>query len=68
MGKFVPTIRFRLAMAFGLPALLTLTLAVVSISALHQRPAVHQGVFDVSWLVAAIAGLIIAMLTAAYFH
>jgi methyl-accepting chemotaxis protein len=64
MHKFVPTIRFRLAVAFGLPAILTAAYAVLSNAAVR----VDMGVYKLTWSLPVIALTTIALLVAGYFH
>jgi methyl-accepting chemotaxis protein len=68
MRKFVPTIRFRLALAFGVPALLTLASSFIAIkTVVWQLRAGDSGSSAATWLLA-IAAVTLTMLAYSYFH
>ena len=68
MRKFVPTIRFRFSLAFGVPALLTLASSFIAGTAIVERAgSAGSGVPNATWLLA-IAALTLAMLVYGYFN
>jgi methyl-accepting chemotaxis protein len=68
MRKFVPTIKFRLAVTFGTPAVLTLALGFLSSSRLGEQAVTRPTGQALTWLFPAIAATTIAILTLGYFH
>lgn len=69
MGKFVPTIRFRLGIAFGLPGVLTSIGGVVAMLRLKHFPGspdMYMSALD--WIVPGCAMLNIALLALGYVH
>lgn len=69
MRKFVPTIRFRLAMAFGAPAFLTLASGVLWGNAWREGAAgIPLAAHGAPWLLPTITGVTIAILVFSYFH
>ena len=68
MRKFVPTIRFRLALAFGFPAFLTLVSSFVACTTMvGQAHGVDSITPAAAWLLA-IAAMTVATLAYSYFH
>ncbi|KXU84302.1 chemotaxis protein [Paraburkholderia monticola] len=68
MRKFVPTIRLRLALAFGVPVLLTLASSfIANRTIVWQVRAADSDSSAATWLLA-IAAVTVAMLTYSYFH
>jgi methyl-accepting chemotaxis protein len=69
MGKFVPTIRFRLGVAFGAPGVLTLVGGVATMlrwQDLPGSPAMHMGAID--WVVPVCALVNVVLLAYGYVH
>ncbi len=69
MNKFVPTIRLRLVLAFGVPGLLTLVGGVAAIrrlQALLQSPGGEAGTID--WIVPVCAPLTLVLLAWGFFN